>query len=66
MHHRGHARSATKRAQAREKTGSLIAALAWYFRGLKTPRRGIEQEQIGEGATDINANNRAAHDTRFP
>jgi hypothetical protein len=66
MHHRRHARRAPKRAKAREKTRSLITALAWHFRGLKTPCRGIKQKQIGEGATDINADNCAAHDARFP
>jgi hypothetical protein len=66
MHHCRHASRPAKRAKAREKTGSLISALAWYFRGLKAPRRGIEQEQIGEGTTDINAENRAIHDARLP
>ena len=66
MHHRRHAASTTKRAQACEKAGSLIATLAWYFRGLKAPRRRIEQEKIREGATDINADNCTTHDARLP
>jgi hypothetical protein len=66
MHHRSHARRATKRAQAREKAGSLITALAWYFRSLEAPSHRIKQEKIRKGATDINANNRAAHDARLP
>jgi hypothetical protein len=61
MHHRRHASSTAKRAQAREKAGCLITALAWHFRCLKVACCWIEQEQIGEGATDINANNCAAH-----
>jgi hypothetical protein len=66
MHHRRHASRPAKRAKAREKTGSLISALAWYFRSLEARLCRIKQEQIGEGTTDINADNRAIHDARLP
>jgi hypothetical protein len=61
MNHRCHARCTAKRTQTGQEAGCLITALTWHFRGLKVACCWIEQKKIGEGATDINADNRAAH-----
>ncbi len=50
-----------------KETHGLIAAIGRHFRGAKLARFAIHQEEIGEGAADIDTNDaRTTHHEAFP
>ncbi len=52
--------SAAERIEAVEKALRLVAAARRHLRGAEAAGRRIEQEQVGEGAADIDADDDAA------
>ena len=63
VHDRADGGHAAERAQAVEEALRLVAATRGHLGGAEYPRRRIEQEQVGEGSADVDADDcaRPAH-----
>jgi len=61
VHDRAKRCDVAERREPVHEAGGLVAAPRRHLGGAEAARRRVEQEQVGERASDIDADNRPAH-----